>query len=250
MKTLFPALFLIASACGPAWSKPKKAEPAPTPSPEAPAAPTRGPAASFERATPPSTPEELIAHFEVLDRKLSSLKGRYVQTVTMDETGTVQTIEGKIAYLKPDRLRIEHVRPERQLVVSDGKAIWVHRLSSNQVIHSELADWRKADPMINSLLDFGGYAALGKRYDVAYSSATRLATLTPKEKGADYTLRLTLADKTYFPVETELRLAQMSVRTKLEGLEFNPKLPEEDFSFTPPAGADVFRNFKPPRLSP
>lgn len=250
MKTLFGALFLVIAASNPAWSKPRKAEPTPSPGSGSPTPAPDVPAVSFESSSAPATAEELIAHFKDLDRKLSSLTGRYVQTVTLDETGTVQTMEGRIAYLKPDRLRIEHVRPERQLVVSDGKAIWVHRLSSNQVIHSELADWRKADPTINSLLDFGGYASLGKRYEVAYSSPTRTATLTPKEKGAGYTLRLTLSDKTYFPVETELRLAQMNVRTKLEGLEFNPKLAEEDFSFTPPAGSDVFRNFKPPRLSP
>ena len=240
---LLPILLAVAVVVPAHAKKAKKAEPTPTPSPAA-------PAANFEAEKEPSTPDELISVFEKLDAKLTSLKGRYLQTVNMEETGTVQTIEGKIEYLKPDRLRIEHTRPERQIVVSDGKAIWVHRLSSNQVIQSELSDWRKADPMINSLLDFGGYASLGKRYDVAYASATRTATLTPKEKGAGYTLRLTLAEKTFFPAETELVVAHMRVRTSLLDLEFNPKLPETDFLFTPPAGAEVFRNFKPPKLSP
>ncbi|MBI5202309.1 MAG: outer membrane lipoprotein carrier protein LolA [Elusimicrobia bacterium] len=240
------SILLVLAFILPAHAKKgKKAEPAPTPTP-APAADPK----EFEAEKAPSDGTELIAVFEKLDAKLTALKGRYVQTVNMEETGTVQTIEGKIEYLKPDRLRIEHVRPERQIVVSDGKAIWVHRLSSNQVIQSELADWRKADPMINSLLDFGGYAALGKRYDVAYASATRTALLTPKDKTAGYTLRLQLADKTFFPAETELVVAHMRVKTALQDLEFNPKLPESDFSFTPPPGAEVFRNFKPPKLSP
>lgn len=244
-RLVLPILLVLTGALPALAKKAKRPEPAPTPVPEAAVG-----AASLETSTAPTTAGELIARFEELDGKLTSLKGRYVQTVNMEETGTVQTIEGKIEYLKPDRLRIEHVRPERQVVVSDGKAIWVHRLASNQVIQSELADWRRADPMINSLLDFGGYAALGKRYEIAYASATRQALLTPKEKGAGYTLRLTLADKTYFPVEAELVIAHMRVRTSLKDLEFNPKLPESDFTFTPPAGADVFRNFKPPKLSP
>ena len=42
----------------------------------------------------------------------------------------------------------------------------------------------------------------------------------------------------------------MRVQTSLADVEFDPKLPESDFVFTPPAGADVFRNFKPPRVGP
>ncbi|MBI4423239.1 MAG: hypothetical protein HY554_05910, partial [Elusimicrobia bacterium] len=131
-----------------------------------------------------------------------------------------------------------------------GKTIWVYRHSSKQAIQSELADWRKADPMINSLLDFGGYAALAKRYEVAYASATRAVTLTPREKGAGFTLTLTLTPGTFFPAQTELAMAHLSVKTEISELEVNPALAEEDFIFTPPPGADVFRNFKPPRAGP
>ena len=205
-------------------------------------------AAAFATSTAPVTAADVVSRFETIDAQLSSLKARYRQSVTLEASGTVQAIEGRLSFLKPDHLRVEHSKTEKQTVVSDGKTIWVHRHSSNQVIQSDLADWKKADPLIHSLLDFGGYASLAKRYEVSYSSGTREATLTPKEKDAGYLLRLKLAPDTFFPVETELRLAQMRVRTWLDEIEFNPPLREVDFAFTPPPGADVFRNFKPPRL--
>lgn len=236
------AVFVLAAD---AWAKPSKEPKKAEPAPEAPAAP-----AKLEESPPPANAEEVLQRFEAIDRRLNSLSARYRQVVRLEEAGTTQTIEGKIQYLKPERLRIEHSRPERQTVVSDGKAIWIHRHSSNQVIQSDLADWRKADPMVASLLDFGGYANLGKRYEVAYSSPTREVSLTPKDKGAGFRLVLRLEDRTWFPAETELTVAQMKVRTTLEDVEFNKELDEKEFEFKPPPGADVFRNFKPPRLSP
>ena len=249
-KRLMALAFLSVFACSVAQAK--KVQKAPkTPAPAAAAAPAPANAPSaLEVSTPPANAQELIARFEDIDRQIQSLRARYRQQVRLEEADTVQTIEGRIEYLKPDRLRIEHTKPERQTVVSDGRSIWVYRQSANQVIQSELADWRKADPVMSSLLDFGGYSALAKRYDVAYSSAAREATLTPKDKAAQFTLRLKLADKTYFPVETELALAHMKVKTSLEGVELNPKVTESDFVFTPPSGADIFLNFKPPKVGP
>lgn len=243
---LAAAVFGLATA---AYAKPAKDKKKPeTSAPaevQAPAVPVR-----LEVSSPPVTSEDVVRRFEAIDRQITSLRAKYQQTVHFEETGTTQTIEGRIQFLKPERLRIEHTRPERQTVVSDGKAIWVHRHSSNQVIQSDLADWRKADPMVSSLLDFGGYSSLGKRYDVEYSSPTREVTLTPKDKSAGFAIKMRLEEGTWFPSETELSVAQMKVRTSLKDVEFNLPLPESEFEFKPPPGADVFRNFKPPRLSP
>ncbi len=45
-------------------------------------------------------------------------------------------------------------------------------------------------------------------------------------------------------------MGSLSVKTTFSELSFNPLLDDKAFVFTPPADADVFRDFKPPKFSP
>ncbi|MEK9146224.1 MAG: hypothetical protein AAB339_11495, partial [Elusimicrobiota bacterium] len=60
--------------------------------------------------------------------------------------------------------------------------------------------------------------------------------------------RLSLAESNLFPHLTELSVGSVRVRTELSDLHFNPAIEESLFRFTPPPTADIFRNFKPPKL--
>ena len=48
-----------------------------------------------------------------------------------------------------------------------------------------------------------------------------------------------LSTRDFFPSESELRMGEMTARTVLSDVRFNPDLPETLFQFQPPAGADV-----------
>ncbi|MBI3549840.1 MAG: outer membrane lipoprotein carrier protein LolA [Elusimicrobia bacterium] len=197
-------------------------------------------------STAPTDVASLVEHFKFIDANVRSLKAKYRQSVVVTETGIAQQIEGTVDYSKPSRLHIEHVKPERQTVVSDGKQIWVHRLEQNQVIQSNLDDWRKADPVAGRFLDLGNYSALMQTYDVAFDSKTLVVLVRPKESGSDLRLKLHLSGPALFPAETELSVGQMRIKTSFEDVRFNVALPDSLFQFTPPEGAEVFRNFKPP----
>lgn len=206
-----------------------------------------------DTSTPTLTLEQVIERLERHDRELTSLSARFEQRLVVEDTGMSSVVAGTVDFLKPERLRVEHTRPEPQTVVVDGRDIWIHRPSRDQVIQSSLEDWRKADPMINGLLQFGGYAKLLKAYDAALDSSgpRPVLRLTPKKrrKGqADFSLALTLSPSTYLPEATELLAEGMRVTTELKDIRINPKLDEGLFTFVPPAGADVFRDFKPPQL--
>ncbi|MFH1726012.1 MAG: outer membrane lipoprotein carrier protein LolA [Elusimicrobiota bacterium] len=205
-------------------------------------------------STGPLTVEDVLAHFETFDRELKTLTAVFTQSLTMTETGMTSSIEGSVAYGKPSRLRIEHVRPERQTVVSDGKDIWIHRHSRSQVIQSDIEDWKKADPTLNNLMQFGNYAKMLRTYDVSIDTtgAQPILRLVPKKRdpAQDLELRLALEPETLFPERTELAVGAIRARTNLSRVVFNPPLAEETFRFSPPPGVDVFRDFKPPRFEP
>lgn len=242
---------------------PAKASAAPAVKPAAPAgrpgalAVAASTAAFAWPSTAPLSVAAVLAHYEAMDAALVSLSARFEQQMTMRETGVTSRVSGTLAYKKPDRLRIEHDRPESQVVVADGKDIWIHRVERKQVVQAALADWKKADPAVGNLMEFGSYARLLKAYDVALDTAAAPAALvlTPKAPPAgapagarDLTLRLTLSGATLFPEATELAVGSLNVRTAFSAVAFNPLLDDRAFVFTPPADADVFRDFKPPRF--
>ena len=229
-----------------------KASGKPAPKPQPAPAVAASTAAFAWSSSAPLTVQSVLAHFEEMDGAMVSLKARFTQSLTMTETGVTSRVEGTVAFKKPERLRIEHLVPERQTVVSDGKDIWIHRTSRNQVVQSALADWKKADPAVSNLMEFGSYSRMLKAYDVSLDSAALTLTLVPKAGEAARTLVLLmrLDPKTLFPSATELKVGSLSVRTEFLDAAFNPVLDDKLFVFTPPADADVFRDFKPPRFEP
>lgn len=210
--------------------------------------------------TQPITVPLVVERFQAIDRDMKSLSCAFRQTVQWEESGTSQEVHGTLDYEKPEKLHIEE-GPEAQTVVSDGQTLWIWRHSTDQVIETSLAEWKKSEPLAQGLLDFGRYADMLQRYDVTVSSVTPAPEdgpgqkrfsllLTPKGKGktsaepADFSLRLRLSTRDYFPTKTELRVGGVSVSSTFSKIQYNPPIAASRFEFSPPPGADVFRNFK------
>lgn len=213
----------------------------------------------YASSTAPLTLQLISSRFAETDGKITSLRASFHQFVRLDGSDTVQSVEGDVAFKKPDLLRVTHTIPERQTVVSDGTSLWVYRESTNQVIQSRLDAWRKSEPMAQGLLDFGNSADLLTKY------ATEIATvsapgkdghrsftlrLTPKaadKKGddADFVLTLKSSTKDFFPADATLRVGRASIRSLFENVRLNPELSESVFKFTPPADADLFKSPEP-----
>ncbi|PJB24722.1 MAG: hypothetical protein CO113_12340 [Elusimicrobia bacterium CG_4_9_14_3_um_filter_62_55] len=204
-------------------------------------------------AAVPVTLEAVLAQFRRFDAKILTLTADFAQSLEMTDSPMRQKVQGTISYRKPDRLRIEHQKPERQTVVSDGLDIWIHRHDRRQVVQAKLSDWRAADPTLDNLLRFGRYAEMLETYAVALdtASARPALTLTPKDSDSPaFSLILSLSSTTLFPESAELTAGAARMRTEFSRIVFNPDIEAGAFAFTPPPDADVFRNFKPPRFAP
>lgn len=211
------------------------------------------PAASFAVAPgAPVTLELVLTQFQRFDSGIKTLTAEFSQTLEMTDSPLRQSVAGTVAYRKPDRFRIEHLKPERQTIVSDGIDVWIHRHDRQQVVQALLKDWRAADPTLDNLLRFGRYAEMLETYAVALDTAgARPAlTLTPKGGAAAFTLTLSLAPDTLFPESADMTAGSARMRTAFTRIAYNPDIEADAFAFTPPPDADVFRNFKPPRFAP
>lgn len=204
-------------------------------------------AAGLSKSTSaPATVDELLQHFRKIDAEMTSLSARFRQAMVFTETGMQQRVEGTVDYQKPGLLRMEYDVPDRQTIVVDGKSIWIHRKKHNQVVESNIEDWRRSDPLLNNLLDLGSYARLAENYQVSWDPKTLEAVLRPKDGKGDFHMILRLKGAELFPAETELTAGAAKIKTAFSDLRFNPKLKQNIFVFEPPAGAEIFRNFKPP----
>lgn len=246
-----PGLSWTASAAGPA-GKHKTASPVSA----APSTPTAQGLPLLPPPTGPVTVEMVISRFEEFDGRVNTLSADFKQGVRMDESGVDQSVEGSLEYRKPNLLRIEHRLPESQTIVDDGSWLWVWRKDSNQVIQTRLEDWKKSEPLAEGLLDFGNYSKLLKAYDVSIATVSAPGPdghrrfellLRPKDKSAAFSLTMKMTTADFFPSSTELRAGNILARTAFSNIRYNPEIPAARFQFTPPADADVFQNFKPPK---
>jgi len=211
----------------------------------------------YAPSTAPITIPLIAQRFAETDAKINTLKTSFRQSVRMEGSDVVQTVEGDLSFKKPDLLRLTHRIPEPQTIVSDGTWLWVYRTSTNQVIQSKLDAWRKSEPLAQGLLDFGKSADLLSRYDTSIATISapgadgqRIFTLTLKPKGVkkgdeEFTLQLKASTKDFFPYEATLTVGRASIRSVFENVRLNPELPEDTFKFTPPADADLFKSPEP-----
>ena len=214
---------------------------------------------AYAPSTAPITITLIAQRFAETDAKIDTLKASFRQSVRMEGSDVVQTVEGDVVFRKPDLLRLTHRIPEPQTVVSDGTYLWVYRNSTNQVIQSRLETWRKSEPLAQGLLDFGKSADMLTRYATEITTVSApgadghrsfTLTLTPKaadRKGADsdFTLTLKAGTKDFFPGDATLKVGRAVIRSRFEDVRLNPELSAETFKFTPPADADLFKSPEP-----
>jgi len=191
---------------------------------------------------------EIIEKLKAWDSRLETLKADFTQEVNFTEAGLKQSIQGNLRYVKPNLLRIEHLKPASQIVVTDKAAIWIYKPADNQAVRTSWDAWRRTqDQNFSGILDFGNYAALTAKNSTLVTPSKDggpvTIVFTPRS-GAGYTLTLRLSPQDYFPVEAELSVDGTIIKTRLSSVEKNAAVDKEIFKFSPPKGVEVleFKN--------
>lgn len=254
MNKLISLALLFALAAGAAAQQkqaPKKKGPAPAKKAEAVAVSSAAPRAlpPQAQAAPQADPAAAVLEkLKAWDDRLETLKASFTQEVNFKEAGLKQSIEGTLAYVKPNLLRIEHEKPARQIVVTDKTDIWIYKPEDKQVVRTSWEAWRRTqDQNFSGILDFGNYAALTARNTAAVSGGAGgtpwVVTFTPRS-GAAYALKLTLSATDYFPLAAELQVDSTVISTRLTSAEKNGQVDRALFKFSPPKGVETleFKN--------
>ncbi|MEA3307264.1 MAG: outer-membrane lipoprotein carrier protein LolA [Elusimicrobiota bacterium] len=186
--------------------------------------------------------DKIIEKLKNWDNILSSLKTDFSQEIHFKEAGLKKTVKGTMQYLKPNYLKIDHLAPEKQTIVTDKKILWIYKQEDSQVIKTYWENWFKQNNQLSGILDFGNYAKLVKNNDMkiqSNKSSEIVVDFTSKKAPSLYKLTLKLSSTDYFPLGAVLDLDKTVISTELQNTKKNIYISTDTFKFTPPKDAEV-----------
>jgi outer membrane lipoprotein carrier protein len=205
------------------------------------------PAATQVEATTAPDAAAILDRAEQAYSTVRSLQADFVQDLTVPLLESTQRSRGTMYHRRPDRFLMKFSDPAGDVVVADGRYLWLYYPSSDakQVIRTTLAEGGsqvdlQREFLSNPTARFN--ATLDGTESVA-GRAARLLTLLPKQASSPYRkIRLWVDEKDALVRRFEITEQSGTVRRlELRNLQANVTLPDRLFAFSPPAGAQVFQ---------
>lgn len=194
----------------------------------------------------------LSAQTDILDRAVAAfqavrtLRAEFVQTVRDPMIGTNETSRGEFLQERPDRFAMQWRDPAGDMIMSDGRFLWVYLPSSTpgQVIRSALNRSRGGTPdVVADFLDRPRerFEVSHERTEAVGGRPAEVLALAPRDRNAPYRRVLLWIDRgDALPRQVEITEASGAVRrVTLQRLRVNPRLPAGSFEFRVPPGARV-----------
>lgn len=172
-------------------------------------------------------------------RNLGTLQADFTQTVYGAANGQQGTASGVLKMQRPDRFRWDYQKPEKRLILADGRDLWVVENDLEQITQYLQSMALKNTPA--SVLLAG--ESLEKSFRVTergeYSGQIWLE-LMPYDTESDVEqILLGLVDNQLKVLELTDKFGQ-TTQFEFTAVQRNPAIAEGEFVFEPPEGWDVF----------
>lgn len=179
--------------------------------------------------------QSLTANFEQ-ESKIE--KNPKVQQRNLSAQHMNQKFTGVMKVERPGKFYWEISKPTKQVIVSEGKNVWIHDPDLNQVVKKPLDQEFANTP---ALLLSGNQQQIMKTYRVTQPNKNKTYyKLYPKqEDGAFQSLTLSFGAKNVPTLMIlEDSLGKMTY-VNFNNVKMNPKIPQDSFHFVIPKGTDV-----------
>ena len=176
---------------------------------------------------------------DAFTKGLKGLRADFTQQVYDPNGKLKETSSGELALAAPRQFRWEYTRPYEQLIIADGKRVWVYDPDLEQATRRAQGAAEQGSPLA-ALIDPG---RLDRDYIVEEAgSKDGLEWLTLKPRQADgagfSSARLGFGDSGLERMQFTDALGQTSV-IRFSQWQRNPAFPSATFKFSPPKGVDV-----------
>jgi outer membrane lipoprotein carrier protein len=179
-----------------------------------------------------------IDELKALLAQTTTARAQFAQIVLDRNMKRLQQATGTMQFSRPGRFRWEYDRPHEQLIVGDGKRVWLYDKELNQVTVRRMDRALGSSPAAilagsNDIEKDYALSAAGGSGGLEWLEAVPRAQDTAFER-----VRLGFGKAGLEAMELRDQFGQITV-IKFSTMERNIKLPDESFRFTPPKGADV-----------
>jgi outer membrane lipoprotein carrier protein len=170
---------------------------------------------------------------------LRGLDGQFTQQVYDAKGKLKETSSGRVAMSAPRLFRWEYAKPYPQLIVADGKKVWVYDPDLQQVTVRDQGSEEQNSPL-SALIDPG---KLDQQFNVKESGASdglEWLVLTPKREGdaSFQSARLGFGKGGLSRMEV-LDAVGQNTRISFSGWKRNPSFGGGTFKYTPGKGVDI-----------
>lgn len=170
-------------------------------------------------------------------RDVKSGQSAFTQTVTAADGVRKKQSSGDFEFARPDRFRFAYTKPFEQLIVGDGRKVWIFDADLNQASSRAMGSALGATPA--ALLAGETLDADFVLSNAPAADGLEWALATPKLKdGAFQSMRVGFKGRELAAVEILDSFGQRSL-LRFTGFTPNATIAPDRFSFVPPAGADV-----------
>lgn len=189
-------------------------------------------------ASPSAQPDAGLQQMHVFLRTVHSLRADFTQVVLDPNLQQMKQSVGTLAIKRPNRFRWDYATPNKEIIVADGRRVWIYDVELKQVTVKPLNGTLSASPAV--LLS--GSNDVRKNFKVKDLGTRRgldWVGLTPRIKDTDFDdVKLGFRDNLVVVMELKDVLGNRT-RITFSHVQVNPAIPASAFEFTPPAGTDV-----------
>lgn len=179
-----------------------------------------------------------IARMDQFLKDVKSLKADFSQVVLDANGKQVKQSSGTLVIRRPDHFRWDYAKPNAEVIVADGKRLWLYDVELQQVTVKPLDKTLATSPAV--LLSGSNEVAKSfKVTDQGEKDGLAWVLLVPKVRDSDFdSVRLGFKGEDVTVMELKDNLGN-TTRISFDHIERNPAVADDAFRFTPPAGADV-----------
>jgi len=183
-------------------------------------------------------PQVLLDGLRKTYEDTADLKARFVQTAHLVAAGMDREAAGEVIFKKAGKMRWTYEGEDPQVLVSDGKTLWIHQVRDRTVLRQDLAGLPESSRLALDLLT--GFQGVEKAFRVESCGEWCLA-LVPREARPDLGRVLVEVAPGGGEVRSVTTEDAMGNRTTVEfrDLRRNQGVADETFAFQVPEGVQV-----------
>jgi chaperone LolA len=190
-------------------------------------------------ALPAAAADDSLTRVDAWLKSVRTLSANFVQVVRSREGQISSRAVGRLSLSRPDRFRWDYREPYVQVIVADGRRLWLYDADLEQVTVRPLAAGLGSTPAM--LLS--GAGSVGESFTagpVERDGEWTWCRLVPKQRSSDFE-RVSLGFNGRGVLVAMQLLDKLGQSTELvfSDVELNTRLAPGLFDFTPPKGADV-----------